>query len=246
MGGGGMNDLVDLVGRADAERFRAYQRSLGLGATLDLDGVPGVHLGLAEAWGTHAAFTGRAELPPPGTIEAVLDWLDARHPGSWQVSARPEQVDGLSSCGLQILRVLGVLVSDAPPRHALPDGISVGAATDEAEFLSVFGPTLAPAVRGLFGRSTHHFLVLRAHGRAVGCAQVSETDGCAAVSGVTVRPEWRRRGLGRLLSAAATTRAIQEAGLAWLHCEAELIDFYRRLGYRPLTGHLHLGPRGDS
>jgi hypothetical protein len=35
---------------------------------------------------------------------------------------------------------------------------------------------------------------------------------------------------------------VSQTGLAWLHCEADLIGFYERLGYRQLTRHVHLGP----
>jgi hypothetical protein len=39
---------------------------------------------------------------------------------------------------------------------------------------------------------------------------------------------------------------VSQTGLAWLHCEADLIGFYERLGYRQLTRHVQLGPPAAS
>ena len=84
--------------------------------------------------------------------------------------------------------------------------------------------------------------MLRDGRRALACARLSAVAGCESLTGVIVRADRRGRGLGALISAFATARAINQTGLAWLHCETELIPFYERLGYRFLTRHVHLGP----
>jgi hypothetical protein len=61
-----------------------------------------------------------------------------------------------------------------------------------------------------------------------------------------VLAECRGRGLGRLVSAAATSHALRQAGLAWLHCEDELSALYAPLGYRRLTTHFDLQHAGQS
>ena len=235
-------DLIDLVGRADAEQVRDRQENLVGGPAVDVDGVPCVHFGIPQAWGTQASFTERSDLPAHEIVVEVCQWLEARSPGSWQVTARPEQVATLRAHGLEVLRELAVLITDSGPGYEAPEGITIGPARSEAEFLSVFGPDLAPVVAGELDRPGREFLVVWDDGGALACAQLSAAAGCQCLSGVVVRPERRGRGLGALVSAAATAEAVDRTGLAWLHCEVDLVPFYERLGYRVLTQHVHLGP----
>jgi GNAT superfamily N-acetyltransferase len=233
-------DLIDLVGRSDAEQVRARQGNAV--AAVDVGGVPCVHVDIPQAWGTHASFTEQSDLPSEEIVDAVCRWLDERSPGSWQVTARPEQVEAMAARGLNVLRELTVLITDASPSPSTPDGVTIGPASSVAEFLAVFGADLAPVVTGEFGRPGQEFLVLRDGDRPLACARLSAAAGCECLSGVVVRPDRRGRGLGTVVSAAATARAVSQTGLAWLHCEADLIGFYERLGYRQLTRHVHLGP----
>jgi broad specificity phosphatase PhoE len=233
-------DLIDLVGRSDAEQVRARQGNAV--AAVDVGGVPCVHLGIAPAWGTHASFTERSDLPSHEIVDAVCRWLDQRSPGSWQVTVRPEQVEAVAARGLHVLRELAVLITDAAPAPTAPDGLTIGPASSAEEFLAVFGADLAPAVTGEFGRSGQEFLILRDDDRVVACARLSAAAGCECLSGVVVLPDQRGKGLGTVVSAAATAQAVSQTGLAWLHCEGHLIGFYERLGYRRLTRHVHLGP----
>ena len=110
------------------------------------------------------------------------------------------------------------------------------------EFLGVLGPKLRPLLVDGFGQPGHAALVLRVDGAAVGCARVTEAGGTAYVSGIVVRPEFRGRGLGRLISAAAVEHGVRAAGLAWLHCEDHLAPLYEQLGLRRLTTHVDLEP----
>jgi len=237
-------DLIDLVGRSDAEQVRARQGNAV--AAVDVGGVPCVHVDIPQAWGTHASFTERSDLPSDEIVAAVCHWLDERSPGSWQVTVRPEQVEAMAARGLHVLRELAVLITDASPSPSTPDGVTIGPASSVAEFLAVFGADLAPAVTAEFGRPGQDFLVLRDGDRPLACARLSAAAGCECLSGVVVRPDRRGKGLGTVVSAAATAQAVSQTGLAWLHCEADLIGFYERLGYRQLTRHVHLGPPAAS
>ena len=237
-------DLIDLVGRSDAEQVRARQGNAV--AAVDVGGVPCVHVDLPQAWGTPASLTERSDLPSDEIVDAVCLWLDERSPGSWQVTVRPEQVEAMAARGLHVLRELTVLITDASPSPSTPDGVTIGPASSVAEFLAVFGADLAPVVTGEFGRPGQEFLVLRDGDGPLACARLSAAAGCECLSGVVVRPDRRGRGLGTIVSAAATAQAVSQTGLAWLHCEADLIGFYERLGYRQLTRHVHLGPPAAS
>jgi GNAT superfamily N-acetyltransferase len=130
---------------------------------------------------------------------------------------------------------------DAPP---VP-GLTVGPARDAAEFLSVYGADLAPLVTPRHLRSPgYRFLVGRMDGVPVACAQVRRAADTAYVSAVTVRPEYRRRGIGAAVSAAATRIARDLTdGPVWLHAEDGPARVYRRLGYVPVDRHVLLTAR---
>ena len=159
-------DLIDLVGRSDAEQVRARQGNAV--AAVDVGGVPCVHVDIPQAWGTNASFTERSDLPSDEIVDAVCHWLDEKSPESWQVTVRPEQVEAMAAHGLHVLRELAVLITDASPSPSTPDGVTIGPASSVAEFLAVFGADLAPAVTGQFGRPGQEFLVLRDGDRALG------------------------------------------------------------------------------
>jgi probable phosphoglycerate mutase len=233
-------DLIDLVGRAAEHWLQASADGAAIAA--DIHGVPCASFDIDAPWATQAALTGRADLPAPDELGAVLDWLEARRPGSWQVRVRDEQRGGLAGAGLVPALELGVWITDRRPYLRTPDGVDIGDAADAAEFVSVFGDDLAPLLTGQIGRPGRAFLILREQGRAVACARVTQTGGTAYVSAVTVLPERRGRGLGRLMSAAATSYAVRQAGLAWLHCADSMAPLYEQLGYRRLTTHVDFRP----
>jgi broad specificity phosphatase PhoE len=237
-------DLIDLVGRAAEQWLRTSADAAAIFA--DVQGVPCASFDIDAPWATQAALTGRADLPAPGELGAVLDWLEARRPGSWQVRARAEQRPHLAGTGLVAALELGVWITDRRPYIRPPDGVDISEAADAEEFLSVYGDPLAPLVTGQIGRPGRAFLVLREQGRAAACARVTEAGGTAYVSGITVLPECRGRGRGRLMSAAATSYAVRQAGLAWLHCVHSMAPLYERLGYRRLTTHVDFKPDGAA
>jgi broad specificity phosphatase PhoE/predicted GNAT family acetyltransferase len=233
-------DLIDLVGRAAEQWLQASADGAAIAA--DVHGVPCASFDIDAPWATQAALTGRADLPAPHELGAVLDWLETRRPGSWQVRVRAEQRAELASAGLVPALELGVWITDRRPYARPPDGVDIGEAADAAEFVSVFGDDLAPLLTGQIGRPGRAFLILREQGRAVACARVTQTGGTAHVSAITVLPECRGRGLGRLMSAAATSYAVRQAGLAWLHCADSMAPLYEQLGYRRLTTHVDFRP----
>ncbi len=237
-------DLVDLVGRASALWLRASSIP-GASATADIRGVPCARFDVDAPWATQAALTGHADPLSAEHLDEVLDWLQAASPGSWQVGARVEQVDELVLAGLKPTLELGVWTIDRRSPYTVPDGIEIGAARDADEFLEVYGRELAPLVVDQIGLAGRSFLVMREHGQPVGCARVTDVGGTAYVSGVTVLAQHRGRGLGRLMSAAATNQAVRRAGLAWLYCDDDVAPLYQGIGYRRLSTHVHLEP-GDG
>lgn len=225
-------DLIDLLGRAEARRVHDD-------AAAEIHGVPCTAYPLDTPWAVRATLTGQADVP--AGLDDVLDWLDQRRPGSWQVRARIEQVEALASRLRPVLE-LGVWLADRWPRYDIPEGCEIGPARDLDEFLGVLGPELRPLLTGVVGRPGHTQLVLRVDGQAVGCARLTEAGGTDYVSGIAVRPEHRGRGLGRLISAAAVEHGVRAAGLVWLHCEDHLAPLYEQLGLHRLTTHVDLAP----
>jgi GNAT superfamily N-acetyltransferase len=81
-------------------------------------------------------------------------------------------------------------------------------------------------------------------GRAVAAAfWTAVADGVTEIAGVATLPEYRNRGLGALVTAAAVEAARDLAGasLAWLTPGGEGADrIYRRVGFAPVATAVHL------
>jgi ribosomal protein S18 acetylase RimI-like enzyme len=125
-------------------------------------------------------------------------------------------------------------------------GLEVAPAHDADEFLRGHWPDLGPLVRGRLGARGLLFLVGRLAGDVVATARLCDAGGTSYVSGVHVRPQFRQRGIGRAVSAAATRLALHRHEVAWLHCEPDLAPLYESLGYRAVTTHVHLGPTASA
>jgi len=230
-------DLVDLVGRAEADQARGVSAA-------EVHGVPCSSFDIAPSWATRATLTGRADVPAEAELDDVLAWLQARRPGSWQVRARIEQADDpVVRQRLVPVLELGVWITDRWPRHEVPDDCEIAEARDAAEFLTVFGAELAPVITGAVGTPGQSFLVLRRQGDTIGCVRVTQAAGTACISGVSVLPEHRGQGFGRLISAAAIEHAVRATGIAWVHCEDTVAPLYQQLGLHRLTTHVDLEPR---
>ncbi len=247
-------DLVELVGRADAERNAAppvgHRPDGARYATVA--GIACAHLPLPYAWATQASLTGlgAGAAPAPSHVVAeVTAWLEGQSPSSWHLVVGEEQAAAALEAGDLVEQMRhGVWLCDVMPEVVAPqeeptDPQLVPAASVE-EFLSVFGAELGPVVRGQLDLPDREFVVVRQGGRAVACARLRDLAGTTYVGGVTVVPELRGRGWGRAVSALATRRALQRSPVAWLHCEDAVSPLYAALGYRRVTTHVHLGPRG--
>lgn len=139
------------------------------------------------------------------------------------------------------------------PAPALPPGIELGWAEDEADIdaatevlVEAYAPTGLPAevTRGLFAapaRLLHpsvRVLLLREQGRAVATAQLLCTHGMGGIYWVGTRPAAGRRGLGSLATALLAREAFA-LGLprVGLHATPMGQPMYARLGFRVDGGH---------
>lgn len=245
-------DLVELVGRADAERNSAPppgHRPAGAAYAVVHD-VACAHLPIPFAWATQASLSGLG----PGLAHsgrevagAVTQWLESQAPGCWHLVVDEGQAGAVPTpTGLTEQFRLGVWVCEQPPDVLVPQGESgppdLTPPVDVEEFLSVYGRELRAVVEGQLDLPDREFVVARQDGVAVACARLRDLAGTTYVGGITVRPELRGQGWGRAVSALATRRALQRSPLAWLHCDDDVSALYAGLGYRRVTTHVHLGP----
>lgn len=212
----------------------------------DVDGDSAVVAGIrcasydiAQPWATWAR-----PVVPPDDLAPVVDWLSARA-DRWTVKVRAADTSAPAYRGLAEWLVLPVYVLDDPLDAPAVPGLTVGPARDPAEFLSVYGAELAPLVTARHLASPgYRYLVGRIDGVPVACAQARRAADTAQVSAVTVRPAYRRRGIGAAVTAAATrVAAAVTDGPVWLHAEDGPARIYRRLGYVPVDRHVLLTAR---
>jgi GNAT superfamily N-acetyltransferase len=82
---------------------------------------------------------------------------------------------------------------------------------------------------------------------AAACAMIYRVGDVAVVGWVATVPEARRRGLGRLVTAATTNRGFQ-LGAAWLTLQASPMGepLYRSMGFETVTSsRVWIGPKSD-
>jgi GNAT superfamily N-acetyltransferase len=202
-------------------------------------GVTCLSLPLPFPWATQARPMAGGVPPPAPVLAEVVGWLAARAP-QWTILVRVEHSAALP--GFAVAERMPVLALDGPvPVSAPPGGVEIGVARDPTEFLSVYGPDLASLVTARhFAAPEHHHLVARVDGAPVGCARVHADDGTARVSGVSVLPAYRRRGIGAALSAAAGRVGAAHADLVWLHATDRSRSIYERLGFAEVDEHVQL------
>ena len=237
-------DLVDLLGRAAVDLAREPAGGGVEGSSYAVvAGVPCWDLPLPSVWAAQAALTGLEDEPSPDVLAEVSAWLEKRSPGSWTLVVREAHAAAVAAAtGLGEDLRLGAWVCEEAPDADLPPGAEVAPPREVEEFLSVYGAELRPVAAEYLEDPDRELLVLRVDGVAVGCARLADAAGTTYVGGVTVRPERRGEGWGRLVSALATRRALQRSPLAWLTCEEGLGRLYGPLGYRHVTDHVHLVP----
>jgi GNAT superfamily N-acetyltransferase len=204
-------------------------------------GVPCAALPLPWAWAAQACLSA---VPSEDLVEVtseVVTWLTRNGHAGWQVEIGSEWAPLLvDSLGLTQVREHEVWVSTGEPPVA---SVEAGPPVDEDEFLAVFGPDLAPMIRGQLERPDWEVAVMREAGESIGCFRLMDLADTTYLGGVTVVPHRRGQGLGRALSAYATSRARRRSDLVWLHCEPELGPFYASLGYALQGRTTFLGPR---
>ncbi len=234
-----VGDDLDRVGRAEA------LTKLGFGGrSARVAGASCVRFDLPHPWATQACFTGQTDPPTSEQLTAALDWLEQQSPAGWVVVVRAAHVEAVQQrVPLRVELALEVWATRTRPEERGPAGLEIDVATSQVDVLRAYGAELEPLVRGRIGQPDDTWLVAREHGLVVACARVRHVAGTAYVSAVTVRPPARGRGVGRAISAAATRLALDRAPLAWLECDADVAPLYARLGYTPLTAHVHLRAR---
>lgn len=209
-------------------------------------GVPCAALPLPWDWATQASLTA---VPDGDLVEAareVVTWLARYGHVGWQLEIASERASVLTDAlGLTLVREHEVWVSTGEPPDLGIEG-EVVAPVDDDDFLAVFGPDLAPMIRGQLGRPDWEVAVLREAGATVGCFRLMDLADTTYLGGVTVVAQRRGQGLGRGLSAEATRRARRRSGLAWLQCEPSLGRFYSALGYSRYGRSAFLGPQPPS
>jgi ribosomal protein S18 acetylase RimI-like enzyme len=243
-----MTDVADLLARAEAARA-VVPASAGVASEV-VEGVPCVSHPIGLPWACQA----KAMVPPsPVVLRAVTAWLDAHAlaTNQWTVMTRQRHVDApvFTERGLTPWLEMPVLTlgrADLLVQVPEVDGLEVGPVSEPADFLAVFGQELAPLITpGVLADPTQHHLVGRIAGQPVGCAQVREVMDTAYISGITVVPAYRGRGIGSAISAAATRFALTtHPRVVWLAAERHLHQMYGRLGFRQVGVHVLLRPDG--
>jgi len=220
-------------------------------AALDADGgewavvagVPCEHLALPHPWATSARLLVLDGPAPASVVAEVSAWLATRSP-QWTLLVRAAQapLSGFTTWTDLPALHLAEPVSPAPT----PPGVHIGPARDADEFLAAYGRSMAPLVTAAHVASPRlHHLVARLDGEVVGCAKVTQIGDTARVGGVSVLPEYRRRGIGAALSRQASVAGLGLTDLVWLHCTDASRPIYERLGYRHVDDHLLLTPAED-
>lgn len=162
--------------------------------------------------------------------ECVAEMLTARTPhAGMSLAAPPEGL--IPPPGIRVRRV------------ATPEGIhdfaeihrqnyrSAGLSPDCADHVATPGSLLDPAVDAF---------VAEVDGVPAACAMALVTGSVGGIYWVGTRPEFRRRGLGDLLSRTATRAAFgRGARLVVLQATASGESVYRRLGFTRFTTYLH-------
>jgi ribosomal protein S18 acetylase RimI-like enzyme len=145
-----------------------------------------------------------------------------------------------------VARVDDVPLPGADPPGVVVDEVHVNDVTAFIDLISwryelsrEAAPTLSSIIAAAgFGEpgSPNRAWVARRDGDAVAKASLHLVDGVAGIYGVATRPDARRLGLARHLTARALAAArAAGARLAVLHSSPMAVDLYRGLGFRPAT-----------
>lgn len=226
-----------------AAAYEAVAAASGCGAphrdTAVVEGLRCVVHGVDAPWGGQVVAM---NVPRPGALAAARAWTLRRSPGCVVVTRQRHLAEPVFAGFPRVHEMPALVLAERSPSAHRVSGGTVGDAADPAEFLAVYGAELAPLVTDAdLADPTQTHLVARVDGSPVAVALVRSMGGAAYVSGVTVLPRCRRAGLGTVVSAVATDRAVGSgAGMVWLHATAESRPIYERLGYRLADVHVQL------
>jgi GNAT superfamily N-acetyltransferase len=261
------DDIIPMAERANREVFREVVRRTG-GRIVDADGILLIH-GPHPSWViSNGAFRTDPGLPAESTIARVV--------GSFgELGRRPtlttfERVDGdlddaVRRAGWTMAIELPVMVREAPlpvrpvtratlrwldagdPRDlaGLRDVLRRGFAEDDEERGVVDSLLAGPASIAPPGVDA----VVATLGDAWSASAMAYRVGDAAVVGwVATVPEARRRGLGRLATAAVANRGL-EGGAAWVTLQASPMGLpvYASMGFETVTtSRVWIGPQAED
>lgn len=258
------DDLTPSVERANQEIYLEAARRSG-GRIVDAGGVCLIH-GTNPSWViANGAFRTDPGLPAATTIERVVDSFRelGRRP-TIMTFARPDgDLDAvLPDLGWTIAIDLPVMVREtaltvrpveratirwldpAVPQdlESLRDVLRRGFAEDDEEREVV--DSLFAGPESIAPPGAEAVIAMLDGGRAA-CAMVYRAGDAAVVGWVATVPEARRRGLGRLLTAAASNRGL-DLGAAWVTLQASPMGLpvYRSMGFETITSsRIWVGPK---
>jgi GNAT superfamily N-acetyltransferase len=212
----------------------------GDGTEADLvAGIPCMSFPIRQPWATQAKVM---DVPTPDALAAATRWLGKRAP-EWTVTIRAEHAHEAVFAGLTPSLELPCLTLEAAaePVPAV-DGLTIGPARDADEILTLYGSEFARLItpEALVHKGVD-YLIGRIGGQPVACGKAEIAAGTAYISGITVAPAYRGRGIGTAISAAVIEAAKRRnPSLIWLTAVRELHPLYTRLGFRVADVHVQL------
>jgi GNAT superfamily N-acetyltransferase len=167
--------------------------------------------------------------------------------------ASPGAVEALLEAGLTADGRYPVLTLDTQKliMPSTPLGVTVGVVRSKED--AIDAKAVADSAFGMVGGKEPDepgppelggYVVARLDGTAVAAAGwLPVADGVTEIAGVATRSEYRKRGLGALVTAVAVRAAAERAGvtLAWLTPGSDGADrIYRGVGFAPVATAVHL------
>jgi len=182
----------------------------------------------------------------------------------WRIWAGPDSDPGLAAAllaagaaELQSKPVMAIRLDQAAPADPAPPGLDIAELSGPdglAEWVHCYGPSLGVPQEALAGQlaverrrldppGTLIRFTGRIGGTLAGTAALLGRHGVAGLYVITVRPEFRRRGIGTALTAAALAAA-RDRGLtvATLHATPDGEPVYRRMGFTEVARYRHFSP----
>jgi len=258
------DDIVPIAERANLEMYREIARRSG-GRIDDSDGLCLIH-GTHPSWViANSSFRTDSSLPPDeaiGRVERSFGGLGRQ--AAMMTLARPDGdlEAALVAAGWKPAIELPVMVLATALAEQAVEGVTLrwldeGRSGDLETLRDVLRRGFAEdeeereVVDSLFARPESiegpgaAAVVASLDGAPVACAMVYRIGDLAVVGWVATVPEARRRGLGTLVTAAATNRGFA-SGVAWVTLQASPMGLpvYRSMGFETITSsRIWVGPK---